>query len=182
MAAILLTAAATMGGTEPITDRVRRRRDDAIAESSTAETEVDPLMLQQVRELFDLGASEFFHDGMHSRFSRTLLRMLAGHGRPMLQAIAEYLFSGIAKTDVAAEALQRMADFDDPSTLLERWALLQASLRDRSPQIRDAAILAFAAMDDPRARQHLVDARDREQIRQLRRLIDKVIAQLERIR
>ncbi|MCL4500040.1 MAG: HEAT repeat domain-containing protein, partial [Chloroflexi bacterium] len=167
MAAVVLGAALALGGTEApflAADLSRRRRDDVVVESSTAMVEVDPILLNEVRELFEQGASEFFQDGVHSSFSRTLIKMLAQHGRAAFRAIAEYLFSGNAKPDVASEALRWLADFNDPSTFSERWTILQHTLRDRSPQVRDGAILGFASLDDPRARPLLSEARDVEQV------------------
>jgi hypothetical protein len=108
--------------------------------------------------------------------------MLAMRGQAAFRAIAEYLFSGNAKPDVVSEGLRWLADFNDASTLTQRWAILQQTLKDRSPRVRDGAILGFAALDDPRARPLLVGARQLEQIAELRALIDQVVAQLERPR
>ena len=184
MAGVVL-AALVAGGTPgafSVAEVSRRRRDDVTAESSTAAVDVDPLLLKEIRELFEQGASEFFHDGVHSNFSRTLLRTLAQHRQAAFRAIADYLFSGNAKPDVVSEALRWFADFNDASTLSQRWAILQRTLKDRSPRVRDGAILGFAALDDPRARPLLLEARNLEQIGELRALIDQVVAQLERAR
>ena len=184
IAGLALSAALAAGGPSgafSVAD-YRRRRDDVTAESSTAAIEVDPLLVEEIRELFEQGASEFFHDGVHSNFSRTLLKTLAQHGQAAFRAIADYLFSGNAKPDVVSEALRWFADFNDASTLSQRWAILQRTLKDRSPRVRDGAILGFAALDDPRARSLLLEARNLEQIGELRALIDQVVAQLERAR
>lgn len=181
---VLIAGLATSGATGAfsVADLNRRRRDDVTAESSTGAVEVDPLLLKEIRELFEQGASEFFHDGVHSNFSRTLLQTLAQHGQAAFRAIADYLFSGNAKPDVVSEALRWLADFNDASTLSQRWVILQRTLKDRSPRVRDGAILGFAALDDPRARPLLLEARNLEQIGELRALIDQVVAQLERAR
>ena len=185
VAGIVLSAALTAGGSlgaVSVADYARRRRDDVAAESSTAAVEIDPALLKDVRELFEQGASEFFRDGVHSNFSRTLLRTLAQHGQAAFRAIADYVFSGDAKPDVVSESLRWLADFNDASALPQRWSILQRTLRDRSPRVRDGAILGFAALDDPRARPLLLEARNLEQIGELRSLIDQVVAQLERAR
>lgn len=185
IAGLVLSAALATGGpagTFTFADVSRRRRDDVTAESSTAAVEVDPLLLKEIRELFEQGASEFFHDGVHSNFSHTLLKTLAQHGQTAFRAVADYLFSGNAKPDVVSEALRWLADFNDASTLSQRWAILQRTLKDRSPRVRDGAILGFAALDDPCARPLLLQARNLEQIGELRALIDLVLAQLERSR
>ena len=185
IAGLVVSAGLAAGGTLgafSVADLRRRRRDDVTAESSTAAVEIDPLLLKEIRELFEQGASEFFHDGVHSNFSRTLLKTLAQHGQEAFRAIADYLFSGDAKPDVVSEALRWLADFNDASTLSQRWDILQRTLKDRSPRVRDGAILGFAALDDPRARPLLLEARNLEQIAELRALIDQVVAQLDRAR
>ena len=152
-----------------------------IAHSSTVlNEEVDPALTLEIRRLFDEGAREFFRDGMQSNFSRSLLRLLHEHGPEAVVAIAEYLFSGNAKPDVASEALRWMSDIDDKSTFLDRWRILRQSLRDQSPRVRDGAILAFANINDPRAMSILAEAKTIEPVAELRSLIDQVIVQLER--
>ncbi len=170
--------AAGSAGTAPIERYARRRRDETTAESSTAEIERDPELLDEIRKLFEQGASEFFQDGMYSSFSRALLLILAQHGRAAFQAIAEYVFSGAANADVVSEALRWLADFNNPATLPQRWAILQRTLQDRSPRVRDGAVLGFAALDDPRARELLLETQKKEMIPELRRLIQQVIDQL----
>jgi hypothetical protein len=164
---------------QAVTD-LRRRRDDTLADSSTASVDIDPALLKEVTELFEQGAPEFFHDGMESRFSRGLLALIRRDGRRAMRAIREYLFSGDAKPSVTSEALRWIAGYRDPSTFFDRWAILQRMLKDRSPAVRDGAILGFATLDDPRARQLLVEARSVEAISELGQLIDQVLIQLER--
>jgi hypothetical protein len=176
---VLATALASAGaaGTVQIASHTGRRRFE-VAESGTAVVESDPELVDHVKELFEQGASEFFEDGVHSAFSRSLLLTLAEHGRAAFMAIAEYLFSADVKPDIVSEALRWLADFSDPATLVDRWSILQRTLRDRSPRVRDGAILGFAALDDPRARPLLLEARHVEQIAELQGLIEQVIEQL----
>jgi hypothetical protein len=180
LAGLVLWAALITAGTAGTIPEgyTRRRRDETTAESSTADVERDPELLNQVKRLFEQGASEFFQDGMYSAFSRALLVMLSQHGRAAFQAIAEYVFSGVGNADVVSEALRWLADFNDPATLPQRWAILERTLRDQSPRIRDGAILGFGALDDPRARQLLLETQRVEPIPELRRLIQQVIDQL----
>ncbi len=183
IAGIVLSAALSSGGqTGNSISLPPRRNDDVICESSTSAVEVGPVLLEEVRELFEQGGSEFFHDGMHSKFSQRLVRTLSQHGLNAFRAISQYLFSGNAKPDVVSEALRWLADFNDASSTALRWAILRRTLSDRSPRVRDGAILGFAALDDSRARSVLLEARNLEQISELRTLIDQVVAQLERVR
>jgi len=179
LACLVLWAALTtagVAGTAP-SGIYLRRRDEIAAESSTADIERDPELLNRVKEIFEQGASEFFEDGMYSHFSHSLIAILT-HGRAALKAIAEYILSGNVNADVVSEALRWLSDFDDPATLPQRWAILQRALKDHSPRVRDGAILGFAAIDDPRARSLLLEAQNSEAVPELRRLIQQVIEQL----
>lgn len=180
LAGLVLWAALTTAGptgTAPIGTYLRRR-DEIVAESSTADVKRDQELLKQVETIFEQGASEFFQDGMYSHFSRSLIVILTQYGRAAFQAITEYVFSGSGNTDVISEALRWLADFDDPATLPQRWAILQRTLKDHSPLVRDGAILGFAALDDPRARPLLLEIQKSEPIPELRRLIQQVVEQL----
>jgi len=181
LAGLVLWAALTSAGataTAPI-ENYFLRRDQARAESSTAEVPSDPELLKEIADVFEQGASEFFQDGMHSQFSRSLISILTQHGRAAFQAIGEYIFSGDGNPDVVSESLRWLSDFDDPATLPQRWAILERTLTDHSPRVRDGAILGFAALDDPRARPLLLETQSSEQIPELRRLIQQVVKQLD---
>ncbi len=157
-------------------------RYSSITESSTADEYVDPALVGEVRALFEDGAQEFFEDGMESSFSKSLLMFFRMHGRGAVRAISGYVFSGDAHPDVTSEALRSMADWKDKGTLAQRWHILQRSLHDKSPRVRDGAIFGFANMNDPRALGALSEARSVETVSELRKLIDQVIAQLEQAR
>jgi len=153
-----------------------------VAHSSTAFREVNPKLLKRVRRLFDEGAHEFFEDGIESRFSRSLMLLLKQDGKDALSAIAEYLGSGNARANVAAETLRWLGDIGDRETLTARWQILKRSLSDKSPTVRDGAILGFANLNDPRAIQALTDAKTNEPITELRKLIDQVLEQLQNVK
>ena len=181
MAGFVLLAAlttATSVGTLPIASYYDRRRHEIVAEAATLPVECDQELIQEIRDLFERGASEFFEDGMRSAFSRTLIATLKQHGKMAIKAVAEYLFSGVANPDVVSEALRWLADFNDPDTLTQRWIILQRLMQDPSPRVRDGAVLGFATLDHPRARPLLLEAREKENIPELRSLMDKVIEQL----
>ena len=180
LAAIVLGAAMATGPVpSPFTHPYSRRRDELPAESSTLAPAIDPVLLQNVKDLFEKGAAEFFHDGMDSNFSRSLLSLLGSRGADALSAIAEYLSWNEGNPEVVSEALRWMAEFGGPDTLPKRWSILRRGLKSRSPVVRDGAILGFATLDDPRAHSLLLEARESEQIRELQLLIDRVAARLE---
>ena len=155
----------------------RHRREDA-SESGTALTEVDPALVCHVREIFEQGADEFFEDGMESRFSRALVAFVTQNGRESFRALANYLFSNVVNPDVTSEALRWLGDLGDATTLPLRWSILARTLRHPSPRVRDGAVLGFAAIDDARARPLLEEARETEQVAELRRLMNQVLDQV----
>jgi hypothetical protein len=154
-----------------------RRREVVIsAESSPAS--VNPALVEQMRLIFERGASEFFEDGMDSNFAQELLLSVVEYGNAAIDAIAEYLFASTPNSDVGSEALRRLADVEDRRILASRWALLQRGLRHRSSRVRDGAILGFASLDDRRAIELLRSVETEEPVPELQRLIQKVIEQL----
>lgn len=157
--------------------RPLRRRFEIVAVDSLP-AEVDPMLVGQIRQMFERGASEFFEDGMDSSFARELVLSVIEHGSATIDAIAEYLFSTTANFDVGSEALRRIADIKDRRSLASRWALLQRSLKHRSSRVRDGAILGFATLDDHRALEVLKSVETEEPIPELQKLIQKVIEQL----
>jgi len=179
LAALVLGAAISTGQVPPFTHPYGRRREEFPAESSTLAAGVDPVLLQNVKDLFEKGASEFFHDGMDSNFSRSLLSLLGSRAADALSAIAEYLSGNEGNPEVVSEALRWVAEFGGPDTLPKRWSILRRGLKSRFPVVRDGAILGFAALDDPRAHSLLLEARESEQIRELQLLIERVAARLE---
>lgn len=156
-----------------------RRRFDIVASAESSPAEVNPMLVEHMRIMFERGASEFFEDGMESEFAQELIHSVIEHGSAAIDALAEYLFSSNANSDVGSEALRRIADVGDQRSLASRWALLQRSLKHRSSRVRDGAILGFAALDDRRAIELLKVTKTEEPIPELRQLIQKVIEQLD---
>jgi hypothetical protein len=162
---------------QPIVPPSWRRGEIVISAESSPEG-MNPELAQKMEQIFERGASEFFEDGMDSNFARELLLSILEYGTSAIDAIAEYLFSSTANSDVGSEALRRLADIDDRRIPASRWALLQRGIRHRSPRVRDGAILGFASLDDPRALELLKSVETEESVPELQHLIQKVIEQL----
>jgi hypothetical protein len=154
------------------------RRREIVAGAESVLASVDPALVEQMRQILERGASEFFEDGVESNFAQELLLSVMNHGNAAIDAIAEYVFSSTANSDVGSEALRRLADVQDRRILASRWALLQRGLRHKSSRVRDGAILGFASLDDRRALELLKSVEAEEPVPELRRLIQKVIEQL----
>jgi hypothetical protein len=151
-----------------------------IIKSSTMLRKVNPIFKRQIERLFNEGSSEFFQDGVDSNFSRSLLRLLKADSVETVNAIAEYLIQGEPKEEVASEALTSISEFENQETLTHRWDILRRSLASSSAIVRDGAILGFANLDHASALPELRKAREKEPLVELRRLLDRVIEQLNR--
>jgi hypothetical protein len=154
------------------------RRHEIVVNAESSQAEVDPAVVEQMRRLFERGTSEFFEDGMESNFARELLLSVMEYGNAAISAIAEYVFSSTANSEVGSEALRRLADVEDRRILASRWDLLQRALRHRSSRVRGGAILGFASLDDHGALELLERVETEEPLPELQKLIRKVIEQL----
>jgi hypothetical protein len=154
------------------------RRREIVTSAESSPTSVDPAIVEQMRQIFVRGASEFFQDGMDSNFAQELLLSVMEYGNAAIDATSEYLFSSAANSDVASEALRRLAEVEDRRISASRWSLLQRGLKHRSSRVRDGAVLGFSSLDDGRALQFLKSAETEERVPELRRLIQNVIEQL----
>jgi hypothetical protein len=177
-ASLLLSSALAVAPAAAVTMRSHRR--DELLESSTAPADIDIDLKRETASLFDRGAGVVFEDAVLTEFSRSLIEFVAREGPAAFGAITWYVASHRRSAQAVAEALRWIADVGGNDTLRERWALLRQCLEDASPVIRDSAILGFAAIDDPRAKDVLRKVRHFEPIDELRRLIADVIAQLDR--
>lgn len=180
VATAVLLAALSSGGSEfgAFGSSARRKEGDEFSDAGTAVPEIDADLLDEIRTLFDEGATEFFHDGLHSEFSRSLLALIASRGNAALRAIGRYVLSDASKPDVVSEALRWLADHQDSALANEQWRVLLQALRHPDPRVRDGAVIGFSSLDNPRALPVLKAARGAETIHELGRLLDVVIEQL----
>lgn len=137
---------------------------------------------EQFETLFAAAKDEFFHDGVESEFSKTLLLRVDQYGDVAVEILTPLIMGGNANAAVASEALRWMGRIDDQSTHLSRYRLLEQALKSGSAWIRDGAILGLASMDDPAAIAAIKQAIDSEPIEELRHEMEQVLAQLESTR
>lgn len=105
---------------------------------------------------------EGFEDGMRSAFARNMRLLIMKHGTEALKAFQELATSRMLNAEVIAEGLRLSGRLEDHETRSYRFWLLTSFLEHRSSLVRDAASLALADMDDPRAMPFLQDAIERE--------------------
>ena len=130
-----------------------------------------------LRGLFRDADSETFHDGMDSRFSVRLHRIILDYGVDAVEAL-EGVLDG-ANVEVAGEALRQAGYVDDAETHKARLSLLERALASPDVNIRDGASIGMEAMDDPAAVGSLHAAIKNEPCDWLRQYLREVLAQLQ---
>jgi hypothetical protein len=128
--------------------------------------------------LFDAAKDELFEDGIETEFSRAVAAFIAQHGTKAVDALTKLILSGKADSSISAEALLWIARIEHPRSYLERLWLLERSLVNPVPQVRDAAALGLGSLDDPRAIKYVQQAIDLEKCVELREGLEHLLAQL----
>lgn len=147
--------------------------------SSTAITPDDPVQLRaQARALFQGAHEETFEDGMESRFSTALSSLIQIHGTAAVEVIHELISAGSRWRQPASEALRWLGRLEDPPTHAARLWVLEQALQHPSAQVRDAAGLGLASMDEPHAIPALIEAIARESVPSLRQGLQQVLNEL----
>jgi hypothetical protein len=133
---------------------------------------------QKLRNLFRAAAEEGFEDGMQTRFSRGLVRLVTLEGEKALDRLAPLLTDYLLNEEVAAEAIRWLARIEDDGLYTKRLWLVERCLYSDSVRIRDAALLAVASLDDPAALPYLRGAISLERHNEIKRDMEDVEKQL----
>lgn len=135
-------------------------------------------LIEVIKRLYWQASDEVFEDGVESKFSRSLLDVLANYGAIAVSALAKLVIDARANEEISAEALRWIGLMEDSSTKKQRLWLLEKSLSNPSARIRDGATLGISFMDDPSAAVILRDAIESEQIGELREDMEAVLEEL----
>lgn len=111
-----------------------------------------------VEVVMQLGHGTYFEDGIETAFSSKLLEAIRTGGSAFVEALHDFVMSGRADEEVAAEAFRWIGGMEDPRTHESRWRLLVSALRYPSLHLRDGAVMGLAAMGDRRSVAHLLKA------------------------
>jgi hypothetical protein len=149
------------------------------AESATVKKEQEKEFESEVLDLFEAAKGEIFEDGIESRFSKELNRVIKTFGNDAVKLITNLIVSEYANPEVASEALRWIGRMNHPESYSNRLWLLESCLNSSSSRIRDGAILGLASMDDPNAIPYIKNAMKREYIIELKHDMKQVIDQLE---
>jgi hypothetical protein len=133
-----------------------------------------------VEEAFQAAADEAWQPGVASAFSRTLLALVKDDGDAAVAALERFVMNGRADPDLVAEALRWLGHLEHEPTHDARLRLLLGCLKSPSSQVRDAAGLGLALLDDPAALPALREAVEHEASPDLRHDLQQAVEQLEK--
>jgi hypothetical protein len=165
--------------------KITSRWEDAGA----AGTAIDFLSRQRSADLYaemhnssEATKEEDFEDGMESEFSKHLVSLVQKYGSATVELLIFLIACEYMNAEVAAKTLRCLGRTDHPETYRERLWLLERSLKCSSATVRDAGVLGLASLDDPHAIPYLKRAIKKEKNLELRQHMERVLAQLERLR
>ena len=121
-----------------------------------------------------------FAPGTDNRYRDALRLYVEERGVVAVEGVERLLPQQSA--EVRAATLIYLGDVDSPETLDTRLALFVHYLKDDAPEVRDAAGLALADLDDVRAVPHLLAAIDKERFATLRNFYGLAVEYLQRDR
>ncbi|MBM4040477.1 MAG: hypothetical protein FJ290_18375 [Planctomycetes bacterium] len=149
--------------------------------SSQVVEQADAVALRrEVEGLCGAARGEVFEDGMESRFSRALLRLIEEHEDVAVRELQEAIEGGRVDAPVAAEALRWLGLMGQGPAYRRRRRLLEEALSADCAEVRDGAVLGVMYLDDPHALGDLRGALARESQAWLRRGMEQAIQQLAR--
>jgi HEAT repeat protein len=133
------------------------------------------------KELQALFTREFDEssENVESEFLIDLRAIVLKWGEQAVDALAGILFYERINKELASEALALLARMEDKSSYHRRLWLLESGLFSNTAQIRDAASLGLALLDDPQAIPYLRKAIEEENCEELRDDLKQILEQLQ---
>jgi hypothetical protein len=147
--------------------------------SSASELGVAEDLYSNVLSLFVAARSVDFEDGIHTEFSRSLVRLVEQLGNSAVEVVASIILREKANPAVSAEALKWISHIDQQKSYAFRRWLLEKSLESPLAIVRDAALLGVASLDDQHSIPALTNAIGRETCLELREDLIQVLKQLD---
>lgn len=147
--------------------------------AETIKSDYDKNILTTLETIFNQGAKEVFYDGEQSWFSQALTFFINKHGLNAFKALNDFLFTKKQTPSITAEALNWISEIRHAPSMAHQWYILEKMLEHSNAKIRDAAVLGFSIIDDPKAIPLLRKTEEIEPIPEIKQLIRQVITQIE---
>jgi hypothetical protein len=119
-----------------------------------------------------------FEDGIENPFSSELIELIFKFGNKILKEMSHFIVYEKINPHIAAEALRWIGKIEHPPSQQYRLWLLETSLNNSSPIVRDGALLGLASMDDASAISFLESAIKLETNSELKKDMIQVLDQL----
>ncbi len=137
---------------------------------------------QIVKCLCEAAKEETFESGVESNFSRELFSLISEYSNIAIDVLSNLIITNDIEEEIASEVLLSLGRVDHLATYSFRLWLLEKSLTLSSFMVRDSAALGLAYLDDPHSIPYLKAAIEREEYEEIRKVMKKVLAQLEKTR
>lgn len=139
-----------------------------------------PDIYQLIKNLCEAAKEETFESGVESNFSRELFSLISEYGNIAIEVLANLITTNNIDEEVASEVLLSLGRVDHLASYSFRLWLLERSLSLPSLMVRDSAALGLAYLDDPHSIPYLKAAIEREECKEVLRVMKKVLIQLEK--
>ncbi|SRR6266566_1909286 len=162
-----------------VNSQLARQKPTILTAEDTSEAVDSHEPALDLERLFESAREELFEDGMESDFSRKLMFLILRYRHDALSEMALLLESTQVSSEVSAEALRWIGRLRDPQSQPHRLWLLERSLGNPNPAVRDAAIVGLAALDDRRARKYVAAALATESLPELQEDLIQLLEQFD---
>lgn len=134
---------------------------------------------ETLHRLFGAVEEENFEGGVQNELVKHLDDLLAEHGVDLIDGLERFIVFEQLNEETAAEVLRWIGRLPHGPTVNARLDLLVEGLQNSSARVRDAAAVAMAALDDPKAIPYVRDAIEAETCSELREDMKQILDQLE---
>jgi len=132
-----------------------------------------------INYLGTISNEEVYEDGMENESSRLVAVFIRLYGAPFLEELYKNRYK--LSIDGFAFALRTIGRIHDEKTMQTSMWMINKSLYDSSPIIRDAASLALAEYHEPLALQYLIEAEKHEEMSSLKSELKLLIYEMQQI-
>lgn len=134
---------------------------------------------RRFQALIDASRDERFEDGMDSNLSVGMRVLFRNHGQDFAHVLEEQLKKDrMLSQRVLVAILHALGSIEDSATKDWRFATLVSFLHAKAPNVRDAAAVGLAYLDDRRAIPYIEQAIERETSKTFQEDLRAVVEQL----
>lgn len=137
------------------------------------------LLTEEIYTLFSESIGTAFQDGIYSKFSTELCKLIENYGNELIHTLRELIITNKLDLELISESLRWIGDIDDDMTKDERLKLLTFCLKHESLIVRDGAMIGLDIMGDSISISYIRDAMEKEDNSFLKKYMSEVLKDLE---